>query len=107
MNTNDETEIRMLIERWVKAVREENREAIRADHDFDILMFDVPPPFSSRGLDAYMATWETFFSSQVRPVVFELDNVQVTCSDSVAYATALGRCVNIEHTGCLNLWNLD
>jgi hypothetical protein len=28
----------------------------------EVLMFDVPPPFLSRGLDAYMATWGTFFS---------------------------------------------
>jgi ketosteroid isomerase-like protein len=57
--SNDEAEIHALIERWVKSVREENRAAIRADHDADILMFDVPPPFLSRGLDAYMATWNS------------------------------------------------
>jgi hypothetical protein len=32
---------------------------IRQDHDADILMFDVSPPFGSRGIDAYTATWET------------------------------------------------
>jgi ketosteroid isomerase-like protein len=42
--SNDEAEIRTLIERWAKAVREENRAAIRAEHDPGILMFDVPPP---------------------------------------------------------------
>ena len=57
-HATDEAQIRALIERWSKAVRDENRAAIRADHDADILMFDVPPPFLSRGLDAYMATWE-------------------------------------------------
>ena len=51
--SNDEADIRTLIERWAKAVREENRADIRADHDHAILMFDVPPPFLSRGLDAY------------------------------------------------------
>jgi ketosteroid isomerase-like protein len=59
--SNDELEIRKLIEQWAKAVREENRAAIRADHDPNILMLDVPPPFLSRGLDDYMATWENFF----------------------------------------------
>jgi ketosteroid isomerase-like protein len=43
--SNDEAVIRKLIEQWAKAVREENRAAIRADHDPGILMFDVPPPF--------------------------------------------------------------
>jgi ketosteroid isomerase-like protein len=55
-SSNDEVLIRAFIERWARAVREEDREAIRAAHDPGILMFDVPPPFLSRGLDAYMAT---------------------------------------------------
>jgi ketosteroid isomerase-like protein len=95
----DETEIRTLVEGLAKAVREENRAAIRADHDPGILMFDVPPPLLSRGLDAYMATWETFFSSAEKPVAFAFHDVQVTCGSDVAFATAVGRCVNIG-TNC-------
>jgi uncharacterized protein (TIGR02246 family) len=96
---NDELEIRELIERWAKAIREENRSAIRADHDAAILMFDVPPPFLSRGLDEYMATWETFFSSSEKPVTFALQDVQVTCGQDVGFATAMGRCVSIDKNG--------
>ena len=62
--SQDEAEIHSLIERWARAVREEDRAAIREDHDPDMLMFDVPPPLVSRGLDAYMATWEVFFSGR-------------------------------------------
>jgi ketosteroid isomerase-like protein len=97
--SNDEVEIRGLIERWAKAVREENREAIRADHDPGILMFDVPPPFLSRGLDAYMATWETFFACSEKPVGFAFHDVEVTCGQDVAFATATGRCINTEANG--------
>jgi uncharacterized protein (TIGR02246 family) len=97
--SNDEAEIRTLIERWAKAVRDEDRTAIRADHDPGILMFDVPPPFLSRGLNAYMATWETFFSSSEKPVAFAFHDVQVTCGHDVAFATAVGRCVNIDTSG--------
>src|SRR6266849_2919080 len=96
---NDEAQIRALIERWAKAVREENRSAIRADHDPEILMFDVPPPFLSRGLDAYMATWETFFSSSEKPVTFEFHDVKITCGQDIAFATATGKCVNIDPNG--------
>jgi uncharacterized protein (TIGR02246 family) len=96
---DDEAEIRALIERWSKAVREEDLPAICADHDPAVLMFDVPPPFSSQGLDAYMATWETFFSSVEKPVAFDFHDVRVTCGQDVAFATAVGRCVNIDATG--------
>jgi ketosteroid isomerase-like protein len=60
-STADEEEIFALVERWSKVVRERDRARIRQDHDANILMLDVPPPFSSRGIDAYVATWETFF----------------------------------------------
>jgi ketosteroid isomerase-like protein len=60
-SSKDEMDIQALIERWAKAVREENRAAIRAGHNSEMLMFDMPPPFMSRGLDAYRVTWEKFF----------------------------------------------
>ena len=88
--SEDELEIQKLIARWAKAVREENRIAIRADHDSEMLMFDVPPPFLSRGLDAYMATWETFFSCAERPVAFDFRDIEITAGNDVAFATAMG-----------------
>jgi len=97
--SKDELEIKALIDRWAKAVRDEFRARIRADHDVDILMFDVPPPFLSQGLDAYMATWETFFTSQERPVRFDFSDVKITAGGDVAFATAIGHCVNIDPAG--------
>jgi len=97
--SRDESEIRALIERWARAVREEDRAIIRHDHDPDILMFDVPPPFLSQGLDAYMETWETFFSSAEKPVAFDFHDVNVTCGAEVAFATAVGKCVTTDPHG--------
>jgi len=98
--SKDELDIKTLIERWAKAVREENIAGIRADHDSEMLMFDVPPPFLSRGLDAYMATWEKFFSSWAeRPVAFDFRDIKVTAGKDVAFSTALGRCAGISRNG--------
>jgi uncharacterized protein (TIGR02246 family) len=96
---NDEIDIQALFERWAKAVREENREGIRADHDSEMLMFDVPLPFLSRGLDAYMATWEMFFSRAEKPVRFDFHDVKITAGKDVAFATAIGRCVDVDPKG--------
>lgn len=93
---SDEDEIRTLIARWAKAVRAQDRAGIRADHDPDLLMFDVPPPFQSRGLDAYMATWDTFFDFSVKPVEFDFHDVAVTAGSDVAFATAIGRCGDLS-----------
>jgi uncharacterized protein (TIGR02246 family) len=97
--SKDEMEIKALIERWAQAVREENRAGIRADHDSEILMFDVPFPFLSTGLDAYMKTWDIFFARAERPVVFNFRDVKITAGEAVAFATATGRCVDIDPQG--------
>lgn len=97
--SKNQTEILALIERWTAAVRSENRDAIRQDHDADMLMFDVPPPFLSRGLDAYMATWELFFSSVEKPIAFDFHDIEITAGEDVAFATATGNCVNIDSKG--------
>jgi uncharacterized protein (TIGR02246 family) len=95
----DEVEIRSLIERWAKAVREEDYAAIHEAHDPDILMFDVPPPLVSRGIDAYMATWKTFLPRLDKPIAFDFHDVKVTSGADVAFATAIGNCVDIDPDG--------
>ena len=97
--SRDQTEIMALIDRWAAAVRKEDRATIREDHDADMLMFDVPPPFLSRGLDAYMATWEMFFSSVEKPVAFDFHDIEITAGEDTAFATAIGNCVNIDPKG--------
>jgi uncharacterized protein (TIGR02246 family) len=95
----DESEIRNIFDNWAAAVRREDMDGIRANHSPEIIMFDVPPPLLSRGIDAYMQTWQTFFRSQARPIVFDFGDVQITAGEQVAFATAIGRCVYIEPSG--------
>jgi ketosteroid isomerase-like protein len=97
--SNDVHQIRALIDRWADAVRRVDLPAIRADHDANILMFDVPPPFLSRGIDAYMATWQLFFANVEKPVAFSFEDIEITAGADVAFATAKGRCVNIDRAG--------
>ena len=97
--TNEETTIREIFDKWAAAVRAEDFDGIRANHSPDMLMFDVPPPLLSRGLDAYMDTWTLFYKSQVRPVVFNFDDIEITAGKDVAFATATGRCVYISSRG--------
>jgi ketosteroid isomerase-like protein len=94
-----EVELRALIEQWAKAVRDEDFQGIRARHDPGILMFDVPPPFSSKGLDAYMETWKTFFGSATRPIAFDFDEIEIVAGEDVAFATAVGHCIYVPHGG--------
>jgi uncharacterized protein (TIGR02246 family) len=97
--SNDAQQIRALIDRWAEGVRTEDLAAIRAYHDPNILMFDVPPPFLSRGLDAYMATWQLFFANVEKPVAFSFEDIEITAGTDVAFATAKGSCINIDRSG--------
>jgi ketosteroid isomerase-like protein len=56
-------------------------------------MFDVPPPYDGvRGLDAYRETWPGFFEWQRSGASFELESLEVTAGEDVAFARALLRC---------------
>ena len=46
-----------------------------------------------------MATWETFLSWSEKPVAFDFHDVQVTCGQDVAFATAIGKCAGIDSNG--------
>lgn len=58
---NNEIEIIELIGNWTKAVRDCDMEGILKNHTEDIVMFDVPVPMQSKGIDEYKKTWELFF----------------------------------------------
>jgi uncharacterized protein (TIGR02246 family) len=91
--TDNETEIRALIERWATAVHAGDLGTVLADHADDILMFDVPPPNEGvRGIDAYRETWPPFFEWQTGGVVFDIVSLDVTAGEDVAFAAALLRC---------------
>jgi uncharacterized protein (TIGR02246 family) len=91
--TDDERQIRTLIEEWATAVHSGDIERVLADHASDIVMFDVPPPKDGvRGIDAYRATWPPFFEFQRQGASFEIVSLDVTAGQEVAFAHALLRC---------------
>jgi uncharacterized protein (TIGR02246 family) len=89
----DEQQIRDLIERWAIAVTDADLETVLADHDPDIVMFDVPPPnVGVRGIEAYRETWPPFFTWLASGAVFQIESLEVTAGADVAFAFALLRC---------------
>lgn len=95
----NEREIRALLDAWAAAVRARDLPAILAHHSPDLRMFDVPPPFESRGLDAYAHTWDLFYSVQHGPVAFEIDRLEIVAGDDVAFAVAHLHCADEDADG--------
>ena len=96
--TEDEKVLRQMITDWSAAARRRDYDGVMAHHAPDILMFDVPPPFQSEGLEAYRRTWNLFFGSMADPPTFDFSDVRVTVGADVAFATAHGRCLSLEHS---------
>ena len=89
-DTSDEHQIGELVENWAAAVRAKDLAGALAHHAEDIVMFDVPLPLQSRGMDEYRKTWELFFANnRGGPGSFEVTDVRITASDTVAYCHAL------------------
>ena len=68
-------------------------DGVLADHSGDIVMFDVPPPsVGVRGIDAYRGTWPPFFEWQKAGATFDIESMEVTTGEDVAFAHAVLRC---------------
>jgi uncharacterized protein (TIGR02246 family) len=84
--------VREVIESWAAAVRRKDFDGILRDHAPDMVMFDVPPPFRSVGLEAYRKTWDMFFSWSNDPIPFDIAEMTITAGHDVAFAVVSMRC---------------
>jgi ketosteroid isomerase-like protein len=87
-----ENEIRTIIEAWADAVRRHDLSGILAHHEQDIVMFDVPPPLQSRGMNEYKKTWDLFFKYHKPSQAFDIEELAITAGKDVAFAAAIMRC---------------
>lgn len=95
------TEVTALIRRWERAVQAGDFEGILAPHTEDVVMFDVPEPLQSLGLDAYRKTWELFFRHGApHPKLFVIEDLRVTAGHDVAFATGLLRIGGAPSPAC-------
>ncbi|HEV9036385.1 MAG TPA: nuclear transport factor 2 family protein [Puia sp.] len=90
---NNETTIRARVENWARSVNDKNWDGILAWHHKDIVMYDVPPPFQSVGIDAYRQTWELFFSNSHS---FHIVDLHVVAGEDVAFCYAPMKCIYRE-----------
>jgi ketosteroid isomerase-like protein len=90
----NETQIKERIHSWVKAVQERDYDGILAWHHRDIVMYDVPPPFQSVGIDAYRKTWDLFLSVLEKGAqAFQLIDLHIVAGEDVAFCYSPMKCV--------------
>jgi uncharacterized protein YndB with AHSA1/START domain/ketosteroid isomerase-like protein len=86
------TEIRALLEAWAAAVRRHDLPAILGLHAPDIVMFDLPPPLQTRGLEDYKKTWDLFFQYHKVSQAFDIEELNVVAGHDVGFAYGIMRC---------------
>jgi ketosteroid isomerase-like protein len=98
-NKANESQIRRLVGNWAQAARKEDMNGVLSQHANDIVMFDVPPPLQSKDIAAYKKTWELFFSWSQGSGVFDLSELKIAASDTVAFCHAIGTCAGRAKNG--------
>ena len=102
--SEDNAAIRNVVESWTAAVRRRDFGGILQNHSSDIVMFDVPPPFQSRGIEAYKETWDLFFSWSSDPIPFDITEMSITAGRDVAFVIATMRCPGPGPTESMKPW---
>jgi ketosteroid isomerase-like protein len=87
-----ESQIKGIVEAWAAAVRRHDLSGILAHHEQNIVMFDVPPPLQSRGMDEYKKTWDLFFRYHKPSQAFDIEELAITAGEDVAFAVVIMRC---------------
>ncbi|NKK66468.1 YybH family protein [Rhizobium leguminosarum] len=90
----DEREVRAVLDRWVRAIRSHDLDAVCAERTDDIVMFDVPEPIRLAGMGEYRSSWVQYFSFEGSRE-FQLQDLHVVCGSDLAWAHALLRCEGV------------
>jgi uncharacterized protein (TIGR02246 family) len=97
MEATNEQVIKAMINNWAKAVRAKDIENILAHHSPDILLFDVPEPLQSKGIEAYRLSWEqVFYNWYGNDGQFEVTELEVIAGDNVAFCHGIINCSGTE-----------
>ena len=79
-------------------MRNKDIDTILAHHSKDIVMFDVPEPFRSIGIDEYRKTWDLFFR-YTKQGVFDIETLNIVADENVAFCFATMECSDKSDTG--------
>ncbi|SAK89233.1 SnoaL-like domain protein [Caballeronia fortuita] len=83
--------LRALIEAWRQAVLAKDVDALVSHYAADVVVFDVVPPASIRGVAQYRENWRRWFDSMKGLLTFEMRDVEVATSGDLAYAHSVNR----------------
>jgi uncharacterized protein (TIGR02246 family) len=88
-DNNAAKEIRGWLDRWMKAFKEKDADAVMALYADDVIAYDVVPPLQYVGKAAYRADYQQFFSQYESDLHVETRDLHVGASGDLGYAAGL------------------
>ncbi len=82
-------EIRGWLDRWMKAFKEKDADAVMALYADDVIAYDVVPPLQYVGKAAYRADYQQFFSQYDSNLNVEIRDLHVGATGDLGYAAGL------------------
>lgn len=103
--TNNENQIRTIIENRVKAVGDKDVNALLSNHAADILSFDAINPLQYMGLETVRERAENWLSSFQSSVGYEVRDLNITTSETTAFCHYLYQVSGtLNDGGKINMW---
>lgn len=90
MKTAVEGEVKQVFDRWVKAVKNKDLNALREIYAPDVEGFDLKVPLRHRGIDAYMKVFEEWFNS-METINCEMRDLKIEADENLAFAGVMLR----------------
>lgn len=94
----EEREIRTLIKRGAKALEAKDIEGLVAGYAEDVILFDVKPPYRTKGLPAVRKLWEASLLQLPEKLRSEHRDIRVTMEGDLAFAHYLQRIQAVGQT---------
>jgi uncharacterized protein (TIGR02246 family) len=89
VDDNAAKEIRGWLDRWLKAFKDKDADAVMALYADDVIAYDVVPPLQYVGKAAYRADYQQFFSQYDSNLNVEIRDLHVGATGDLGYAAGL------------------
>jgi len=83
--TNDEAQIRAMIEGRIKAIRDKDVNALLSNHAANVAAFDLINPLQYTGADTVGERTENWLSSYQGSIGYEIRDLEITTGETLAF----------------------
>lgn len=89
--TDDEAQLRALIQEWAEAVRAKDLNAVMRYYAPDVVVFDVMPPLFVKGAESYRRNWQDWFDALEGPADFQFVDLHLVVGADLACCFSVNR----------------